>query len=191
MNSAKKNTALQALKYSFVFVLIFWVIELVQYIGFDLATYGILPRSKEGLIGILAAPFLHGDWQHLIGNTIPFFVLSFLLFAFYKRQAWGYFILLWLLTGLLTWCIGRSSWHIGASGVVYALASFLVFGGIASRNWLLILVSIVVVVAYSGLFWGIFPQDARISWEGHLSGALSGLILAILFRKKLQKKSSF
>lgn len=191
MDKLKRNSIVQALKYSCLFVAIFWLIELVQYIGFDLSQLGILPRSQSGLIGIITAPFIHGGWEHLIGNTIPFFVLSFLLFAFYKRKGWLYFILLWLVTGILTWIIGRTNWHIGASGIVYALASFLVFGGIASRNWLLILVSIVVVVLYSSLFWGIFPQDARISWEGHLSGALSGIIVAFFCRKSLRSTINY
>ncbi|SHF91315.1 rhomboid family intramembrane serine protease [Dysgonomonas macrotermitis] len=191
MDRYKKNSILQAAKYSFIFVVIFWIIEAVQYVGIDLSTWGILPRSVNGLVGILTSPFIHGDWEHLIANTLPFFVLSTILLSFYKRNASMYFILLWITTGILTWIIGRGAWHIGASGVIYALASFLVFGGIASRNWKLILLSIIVAFMYSGLVWGVFPQDTRISWEGHLSGAISGLIWAYLCRKSLRVKSNF
>lgn len=191
MDRYKKNSILQAAKYSFIFVVIFWIIEAVQYVGIDLSTWGILPRSVNGLVGILTSPFIHGDWEHLIANTLPFFVLSTMLLSFYKRNASMYFILLWITTGILTWIIGRGAWHIGASGVIYALASFLVFGGIASRNWRLILLSIIVAFMYSGLVWGVFPQDTRISWEGHLSGAISGLIWAYLCRKSLRTKSNF
>ncbi len=186
MDRYKRSSLLQALKYSFVFVVIFWIIEVVQYFGFDLSAWGILPRSVPGLIGILTSPFIHGNWEHLMANTLPFFVLCTMLLTFYKRNAVMYLVLLWLTTGILTWCIGRSSWHIGASGVIYALASFLVFGGIMSRNAKLILLSILVVFMYSGMVWGIFPQDERVSWEGHLSGAVSGILWAYLCRKSLR-----
>lgn len=182
----KNNPVLTSLKYSFIFIAIFWAVELIQFIGVDLVTWGIYPRSIAGLPGILTSPFLHGDFQHLIANTIPFFLLSFFLFLFYKKRAASFLILIWLMTGILTWLIGRSSWHIGASGVIYGLATFLVFGGILSRNWKLILVSIVVIVLYSGLAWGILPGDARISWEGHLSGAIAGILIAVMYKRVLR-----
>ncbi len=184
--SKKSNQIVSSLKYSFVFIVIFWIVEVIQILGFDFADYGILPRQTIGLTGIITSPFIHGDLQHLIANTIPFFVLSFLLFLFYKRRAGVFLVLIWLTTGILTWIIGRTAWHIGASGVIYGLASFLVFGGILSRNWKLILVSILVLILYSSLVWGIFPGDARISWEGHLSGAISGLVWAIIYKKILR-----
>ncbi|MDL2214684.1 rhomboid family intramembrane serine protease [Dysgonomonas sp. OttesenSCG-928-M03] len=182
----KNNQIVSSLKYSFVFIVIFWIVEVIQILGFDFADYGILPRQTIGLTGIITSPFIHGDLQHLIANTIPFFVLSFLLFLFYKRRAGVFLVLIWLTTGILTWIIGRTAWHIGASGVIYGLASFLVFGGILSRNWKLIFVSILVLILYSSLVWGIFPGDARISWEGHLSGAISGLIWAVIYKKILR-----
>jgi len=186
MVTRKNNSIITSLKYSFTFIVIFWVIELIQYLGLDFASFGILPRQTSGLLGVLTSPFIHGDFQHLIANTVPFFVLSFLLFLFYKQRAFTFLVLIWLSTGILTWIIGRSAWHIGASGIIYGLASFLVLGGILSKNIKLILVSIVVLILYSGMAWGIFPGDARISWEGHLSGAISGIIWAYLYRKKLQ-----
>ena len=100
-----------------------------------------------------------------------------------------YLILLWVTTGILTWIIGRPAWHIGASGIIYALASFLVFGGIMSQNVKLILLSVLVAFMYSGLVWGVFPQDEQVSWEGHLSGAISGILWAYLCRKSLRLKS--
>lgn len=191
MDRYKRNRFLSALKYALLFVIVFWIIEIIQYLGLDLSSWGILPRSVHGLAGILTSPFIHGDWEHLMANTLPFFFLSVMLLTFYKRNASMYFILLWITTGVLTWIIGRSSWHIGASGVIYALAFFLVFGGIMSQNIKLILLSILVVFMYSGLVWGVFPQDERISWEGHLSGALSGILWAYLCRKSLRLKSNY
>lgn len=187
----KNNVVLSSLKYSFIFIVIFWIIQVIQYLGLNFATFGILPRTVNGLLGIITAPFIHGDFQHLIANTLPFFILSFLLFLFYKRRASSFLLLIWITSGLLTWIIGRSSWHIGASSVIYGMASFLVLGGIMSRNWKLILVSIVVAVAYYGLIWGIFPQDPSISWEGHLSGALAGLFWAYAYRRILRTSSDY
>lgn len=187
----KNNVVLSSLKYSFIFIVIFWIIQVIQYLGLNFATFGILPRTVNGLLGIITAPFIHGDFQHLIANTLPFFILSFLLFLFYKRRASSFLLLIWITSGLLTWIIGRSSWHIGASSVIYGMASFLVLGGIMSRNWKLILVSIVVAVAYYGLIWGIFPQDPSISWEGHLSGALAGLFWAYTYRRILRTSSDY
>lgn len=178
-----------AVEYSLSFIVIFWIILIGEYLtGYDLYFLGIFPRTAEGLIGIITAPFIHADFAHLIANTIPFGVLCTLLFFFYKRQALPIFILLWIIAGSITWIIGRQAWHVGASIVIYALASFLFFGGIMSRKLNLILASIIVFIAYSGLIWGIFPSDGRVSWEGHLSGALSGFICAYMFRRALNRQ---
>lgn len=182
----KKDYIIMSLKLSLTFIIIFWIIEVVQLVGFDLSAFGILPRTEAGLLGILTSPFIHGGIQHLIANSAPFFLLSFLLFLFYKKKAFSVFILIWLTTGLLTWLIGRMAWHIGASGIIYGLASFLVFGGIFSCRWKLLVPAILVIALYSGLILGIFPNDPQISWEGHLSGAISGLVWAIAYRKSLR-----
>lgn len=184
----KSGKIKKAVEYSFAFVAIFWVIQVIKYLtGNTLAGLGILPRSVDGLLGILTAPLIHGNFEHLIANTLPFFFLSCLLFIFYEKKASLYLFMIWITTGIITWLIGRYASHIGASGIIYGLASFLVFGGILSKNWKLILVSILVVILYSGLIWGIFPTESHISWEGHLAGALSGLLWAFLFRKTLQR----
>ena len=188
----KKNAVLSSLKYSFVFILIFWIVQGVGYLGINFTSLGILPRTVTGLLGIITAPFIHGDFEHLIANTLPFFVLSFLLFLFYKRRAFSFLLLIWITSGILTWIIGRSAWHIGASSIIYGLAFFLVTGGIVSRSWKLILVSIVVLLLYSGFIWGILPMgDPRVSWEGHLSGALSGLFWAYAYRRTLRASSDY
>ena len=175
-----------ALEYALSFLGIFWIVWFVEYIlGLNFASLGIYPRTTDGLLGIITSPFIHGDFQHLLANSIPFGVLCTLLFFFYKEKAWQIFILNWVTAGLLTWIIGRSAYHIGASSVIYALASFLIFGGIFSRKLSLILASIIVIVVYSGLIWGIFPMDRHVSWEGHLGGAVSGFIWAYVLRKNL------
>jgi len=174
-----------SLKYALCIVLILWIIKCIEsLLGLNFYTFGIYPRSTDGLWGILTSPLIHGNFQHLIANTIPMLVLTTLLFLFYRKKAVFIFILLWITAGILTWIIGRPSWHIGISSVIYALASFLIFGGFFSKNFKLIIVSIIVIIAYSGLIFGVFPGEERVSWEGHLSGALGGLLWAYVFRKE-------
>ncbi len=176
-----------SLEYALSIVLVFWVVHIVQWLlGLEFYSLGVFPRSVDGLLGIITSPFIHGDFQHLIANSIPMVVLTALVFFFYKKKVFLIYSLIWITAGLLTWIIGRPSWHIGASSVIYGLASFLVFAGFFSKNFKLIIVSIIVLILYSSLVWGIFPGDTRISWEGHLSGAIAGLIWAYIFRKSLK-----
>lgn len=152
--------------------------------GIRLRNYGIRPHDWVGLRGIVFGPFLHGNLSHLASNSLPVFLLSLGLFYFYREIAWP--VLLWgtLLTGLLTWLIGSyGTNHIGASGVVYLLFSFLFFKGIWSKNFRLIALSLIVVFVYGSLVWGVLPGKPQISWEGHLSGFLSGILLAVIYRK--------
>lgn len=176
-----------SLTYAFFIVVVLWLIRLVESLfGFEFYTFGILPRETQGLIGILTSPLVHANWEHLIANTVPIFILTSILFFFYRMKSLYILPLLWLTAGLMTWTIGRVSWHIGASSVIYALASFLVFGGLFSKNIKLIIVAVVIAVAYYGLIFGIFPGAEEVSWEGYLSGFLSGLLWAYVFRKHLQ-----
>ena len=151
----------------------------------DLSFLGTDPREIKGLVGIITMPFLHSSIEHLFGNIIPLFVLTFSLFYFYRGIALKSFVLMWFFSGLLLWIIGRENYHIGASGLIYALAFFLFFSGIFRRHIPLAAVSAVVVFLYGSFVWGILPWQPKpeISWEGHLSGALVGIIFAIILRK--------
>jgi len=174
-------------EYALSIVVILWIIHIVQWLlGLDLSSLGIYPRSTYGALGIITSPFIHGSFQHLIANTIPLAFFTTLLFFFYKKKVFLVYVLIWITSGLFTWIIGRPAWHIGASSVIYGLASFLVFGGLFSKNFKLIIVAVAVAVLYSGLIWGIFPGDEQISWEGHLSGAIAGLIWAYCFKGSLK-----
>jgi membrane associated rhomboid family serine protease len=166
------------------FVLILWVVKWAEYkFGFNFAYYGIKPLTVSGLKGILFSPLIHADTGHLFNNSIPVFLLTMALFYFYKPIAWRVLIISWLATGVMTWLIGRNSYHIGASGVIYAFASFLFFSGVFRKHPRLMAISLIVTFLYGSMIWGIFPNEVRISWEGHLSGGLVGLVLAIVFRK--------
>ncbi len=134
--------------------------------------------------GILLSPFLHGDWKHVLNNSIPLIVLGTSLRYFYKTIAKEVFLWSWLMSGVWLWALGRESYHIGASGIVYALASFLFFSGLIRKHTKLMAISFFVVFLYGSMVWGLFPIKEHISWEGHLSGALAGIILAWWFRKE-------
>jgi Uncharacterized membrane protein (homolog of Drosophila rhomboid) len=191
MKSSLKQ-AKKSIRYSAFPVLIFWIISGFEYLTrINLNFLGIYPRQRAGLPGIITAPFIHADWEHLLANTLPFLILSTLLFFFYNKKAFSIYILIWLTGGILTWLIGRPAWHIGASILIYALAFFLFFGGIFSRKWQLITVSGIIGLFYGSMVWGIFPNDTGISWEGHLSGALSGTFWAYIFRKSLRKEKQY
>ena len=171
------------------FVVALWLIKLIEYeYSLDFAGWGIYPREIDGLWGILFSPLIHGSFGHLAANTIPMFVLMFSLFFFYRKSSALIFVLIYFSTGLFVWLGGREAWHIGASGLIYGLAAFLFLSGVLSSNVRLLTISLVVAFFYGGLFWGIFPIKPEISWESHLWGALSGLALAVLFRKSAPAK---
>lgn len=184
-NTSNFNFPASAYLYPIILILSIWIVFwMEQSLGFNLKSGGVRPRTLEGLKGILFSPFLHGSMKHIVSNSIPLLVLTVALFYFYRRLAFHVLIFGWLLTGFLTWLIGRDfSVHIGASGIVYLLASFLFFKGIWSKNMRLIAVSLIVVFLYGSLIWGVFPNEPNISWEGHLSGFVSGIVFAIYYRK--------
>lgn len=174
------------LGYPVAFVLLIWIVFWLEVrFGFNFNRYGVYPREVEGLKGIVFSPFIHSDLKHLFNNTIPLFVLSMSLFYFYRQLSWKILFYGLLLTGILTWIIGRSSYHIGASGIVYLLASFLFFKGVFSRHYRLIALSLIVVFLYGGLLWYVTPVDPQISWEGHLSGLLSGFLFSMVYKKDI------
>lgn len=165
------------------FVLLLWIVYWVEIrFSVNLNTFGIYPREASGLVGVFTGPFIHGSLKHLFNNSIPFLVLCTALFYFYREQRWHVLLFGWLLTGILTWVIGRPSLHIGASGVVYMLVAFMFFKGILSKQFQLTALALVVVFLYGGLWWYVFPIDPGISWEGHLSGFIVGIAFAFLFK---------
>jgi len=166
------------------FVLFLWIIYWVEVkFGFNFNKYGVYPRTLKGLRGIIFSPFIHGDIKHLFHNSLPLFVLLFSLYYFYRKVALKIFLYGTLFTGLLTWLIARKSFHIGASGIIYLLFSFIFFSGIIRKNYRLIAVSLMVIFLYGSMVWYLLPVKEDISWEGHLSGFAIGLIFAFYYRK--------
>ena len=169
---------------SCLFIMILWLVRIFETeFQFDFAIWGILPLTKTGLRGIICGPLIHSSLEHLIANTLPLFILTFSLFFFYRKSSYIIFILIYLLSGLFVWLVGREVLHIGASGIIYGLAAFLFMSGIISFNIRLLTISLAVALVYGGLFWGIFPIKPGISWESHLWGGITGFGLALLFRK--------
>lgn len=168
-----------------IFLLGFWMVFIIETtLNLEFATFGIYPLHLEGLKGIIFSPFIHGSFKHIASNSIPFFILSATLFYFYRNLAYPIFFLLYFLSGLCVWLAGREAWHIGASGLIYGLGAFLFFSGIFRNDVKLLTVSIIVVFLYGSLFWGLFPIEPNISWESHLWGSVSGLVLSIFYRKQ-------
>ncbi|WP_437398109.1 rhomboid family intramembrane serine protease [Flagellimonas lutimaris] len=169
-----------------VAVLAIWIVFWVEVqFGINLNDYGVYPRRLFGLKGVLFSPFIHGSIAHLYNNTIPLAVLTAFLFYFYQSVALRVLLFGTLASGLLTWAIARPSYHIGASGVIYLLASFIFFKGILAKNYRLVALSLIVVFIYGSMIWYIFPVKDGISWEGHLSGFIIGLILAFVTRVRV------
>lgn len=173
-------------------VFLLWVVFWIEVrFGFNFTGFGIYPRSFSGLRGILFGPFIHGSAQHLYNNTFPVFFLMLMLMHFYRAVAikvlfWGVAI-----SGFFTWLFGREAYHIGASGLIYFLASFIFFKGILSKNYRLVALSLVTVFLYGSLLWYIFPIEDKISWEGHTGGFIAGLLLAFLLKKDLPKPEKY
>jgi len=168
-----------------------WAIFLFENIfNIDLTVHGILPRTVPGLQGVIFSPFLHGDLNHIANNSIPLFVLTTALIYFYRPISLKVMFYGIILSGLITWIIGRNSFHIGASSLIYVLVSFIFFKGMMSQYFRLMALSLTVVVFYGGMIWYVFPQiDNQISWEGHLAGLITGFLFAKWFKTPDYKKA--
>jgi len=166
------------------FVLFLWTVYWFQIrFDFDFYQYGIYPRDFSGLQGIIFSPFIHENLSHLYNNSIPLLVLLAALQFFYSKQSIaviGYGI---IFSGLITWVIGRENYHIGASGLIYVLVSFIFFKGIQTGYYRLVALSFSVVLLYGGMIWYVFPEiDNTISWEGHLAGFITGFVLTLFYK---------
>jgi membrane associated rhomboid family serine protease len=169
-----------------IFIVLMWLVKIIEVLfEIDFSGFGIYPLTVRGLPGIIFSPFIHADFKHLFNNSLPLFFLSIALFYFYSEVALKVFILTFFQTGLLVWIAGRDAWHIGASGLVYGLASFLFFSGIIRRYFRLIALSLLIVFLYGSMVWGLFPGIYKNdSWESHMLGFFSGVVHSVWYRKE-------
>jgi membrane associated rhomboid family serine protease len=168
-----------------VYVLLIWLIYWVEiHFSFNFNKYGVYPRTLDGFKGVFLTHFIHSNTSHLFNNSVPLFVLLSSLFYFYKDVAYKVLLIGGFLTGFFTWCFARESFHIGASGIVYLLFSFVFFSGIIKKHYRLVALSFIIIFLYGSMIWYVLPIKDGISWEGHLSGFLTGLSFAIAYKNK-------
>ena len=192
MNDHKLNLRLETLLIPVAMVFLIWLIFAVEIrYNYNFNFLGIYPRAAKGVFGILLSPLIHSNIEHLYSNTFPLLILSACLFYFYHKIALKILIYGILLSGLMTWLIGRPSYHIGASGLIYVLFSFIFFKGIIAKNYRLIALSLLVVFLYGSMIWYTIPLEKGISWEGHLSGFVIGLFLAFFYNEHIDKPKQF
>lgn len=173
-------------------VLLIWVVFWIEVrFRVNLNDLGVYPRTLKGLRGVLFSPFIHGSLSHLYNNTIPVAVLSAALVYFYRDVAFRVLVIGFFVSGILTWIMGRPSYHIGASGMIYVLASFIFFKGAFTRHFRLMALSLIVVFIYGSMLWYIFPVKEGISWEGHLAGFITGLLLALFVKANIPKPRKY
>ena len=176
------------------FVLLLWFIFWIEIrFSLDFAQNGIYPRTFSGLQGVFLSPFIHADIEHLYNNSIPLLVLFSALQFFYAEHSIKIIVYGILISGFFTWIIGRDNYHIGASGLIYVLFSFIFFKGIQTKYNRLVALSLAVIVVYGGLVWYVFPSPEiigkkSISWEGHLGGLLTGFFLSLVYKTPEYKK---
>lgn len=182
MDAERKKILVSFLPFGGLVLILFLCFFIYPGHGTSAVQLGVFPRLSQGLKGILFMPLIHSDQEHLISNSIPLFLLGAMLVYFYRELSLKVSLMTWLFTGFWLWLGGRPAWHIGASGIVYGLASFLFFSGLIRQHTRLLALSLLVVFLYGGMIWGLFPLIKGMSWEGHLFGSLSGMLLAWAYR---------
>jgi len=178
-----RRNFLLALKWSLIFAAALWFIWIADaYLGLDLRRFGLRPRELKGLLGILTAPLIHGSGEHLFANTTPLIVSFTAILYLYPNSALRVIPMLWVGSGLLAWLIGRPSVHIGASGLIYGVLAFVFVSGVLRQDLRSIGVSLAVWFLYGSMVWGVLPIKPQMSWEMHLSGAILGVAMALVYR---------
>jgi len=170
----------------FLLISLMWIVYWGEFVSpIELTRLGILPRTLSGIFGVIFSPLLHSktDINHIINNSIPIFLTLVALFFFYPKIAYKIFFLSWFISGFLTWLIAENegSYHIGMSSIIYALIIFLFVSGIIKKQLKYQAISMLIILTYGSLVWGIFPVEEKVSWQGHLGGVITGVLLALLY----------
>ncbi len=166
------------------FIFLLWGVKAIEWgAASDFGMLGILPRTLSGTVGIVTGPLVHGDFSHLLSNTTSLLLLLVALFYFYDKIALEVFFWIYLMTGIWVWIAARPAYHIGASGLVYGIVTFLFFSGLLRKDARSMAVALAIMFLYGGMIYGIFPGNDGVSWESHLLGAVAGTFCAFYFRK--------
>src|SRR5438874_13222635 len=172
-----------AVKMALGFVALIWVIQLLDWaLDLEPADFGVRPRQLAGLPGIFFAPLVHGGFAHLLANSPPLLVLGTPMLYLYPSAALRVLPAVYLGTAVAVWLFARGSAHVGASGLIYGLVSYIFVAGLIRRDRRAIAASLLVCFTYGALIWGVLPIRPGVSWETHLAGALIGVAMAIVFR---------
>jgi len=192
MNKSDKKELYSSLFVPFLFLLTMWLVKIIEVsFNFSFVKFGVSPQTFSGLKGILFSPFIHKDFTHLLNNSYPVLILGGMLFSFYRKIATRIFLWLFFISGFWLWIIGRPSFHIGASGIIYALASFILVSGLIRKNPRLSAISLVVIFLYGSMIWGILPTNEGVSWEGHLAGFVAGILVAIFYKTEGPERKKY
>lgn len=184
------GNAIEAIIYPILLVIVMWLSLWADHLFPSIKFYqfGVRPHDLVGLRGIIFMPLIHAknEIEHIVNNSIPIVVLLGALIYYYREIALRVFVLSWIFTGLGVWLLASNtfSYHIGMSGIIYALAAFLFTSGVIRKYLPLQGISLFVAFVYGSLIWGIFPIEPKVSWEGHLFGLISGVMLALIYRKR-------
>src|SRR6266404_5954597 len=174
-----------AVKMALGFVALIWVIQLLDW-ALDLGPedFGVRPRQLAGLPGIFFGPLVHGGFAHLLANSPPLLVLGTAMLYLYPSAALRVLPAVYLGTGVAVWLFARGSAHVGASGLIYGLVSYIFVAGLIRRDRRAIAASLLGYFMYGALIWGLLPIEPGVSWETHLAAALIGIVLAIALRRR-------
>jgi len=166
------------------FVILLSLIHLMNWgLGLDPWPFGLRPREWSGLVGIVTSPLVHSDFAHLFANAVPLATVGATMLFLYPQSALRVLPSVYLGPGLVVWLCGRGAVHLGASGLVYGLVSYVFVAGLLRRDRRAIAASLLVVLMYGSLAWGVLPIEPGVSWETHLSAAVIGVLLALALRK--------
>lgn len=184
-HSAQSRVALAlSIRLALGFVALLWLVHLMNWAtDLDPRPFGVEPRQWTGLVGIFAAPLVHSDFGHLIANSLPLAVLASAMLFLYPHSSLRVLPAVYLGPGLAVWLFGRDSVHLGASGLVYGLVSYVFFAGLLRRDRRAIAASLLVVFMYGSLAWGVLPIKPGVSWETHLAAGLIGIVMAVALRR--------
>lgn len=171
--------------FSVTLIATLWIIKIYEwFFNLDLHAFALKPRTLSGLLGVITEPLLHGDWGHLFSNSVPLFLLLMATLYFYRGIGLRVLGYIWLFTGIGVWLFARDNYHIGASGIVYGLATFLAISGILRHDSRLMSISLLIIFLYGGMIWGVLPLFHHVSWESHLMGSLAGVFCAYRYRRQ-------